>query len=166
MVYPSFRHEDLIIDWFKRSQNEETRGFTVFDKFISLWFAFNSWGTYSTKKAKDWQMLNAVKKEPRLLTSYGKSITEDPEFLKAVKRLAEYKVLDMRPGHETESRSIDDIGNFGQILDVIYLIRCNLFHGRKSEIDAHDKELVELAYHILSRVFRPIIDELARGLSC
>lgn len=111
-------------------------------------------------------MLNAVKKEPRLLTSYGKSITEDPEFLKAVKRLAEYKVLDMRPGHETESRSVEDIGNFGQMLDVIYLVRCNLFHGRKSEIDAHDKELVELAYHILSRVFRPIIDELARGLSC
>ena len=52
-MYPSFTHEELIIDWFKRSQGEKVKKFTIFDQFISLWFAFNSWGTYKSKKDRD-----------------------------------------------------------------------------------------------------------------
>ena len=35
-MYPSFTHEELIIDWFKRSQGEKVKKFTIFDQFISL----------------------------------------------------------------------------------------------------------------------------------
>ena len=66
----------------------------------------------------------------------------------------------MRPGHKGESEQISSIHNIDQVLDVIYQIRCNLFHGQKSMIDPHDHELVDLAFHILSKILRPAIDEL------
>jgi hypothetical protein len=53
MSYPTFTHEELIVDWFRRSQKQNVRSFTLFDQFVALWFAFNSWGTYLSKKDKD-----------------------------------------------------------------------------------------------------------------
>ena len=105
-------------------------------------------------------MIDEIKNNRLLTTAFDKLKTSDHEFQRDLGRLAIYQVLDMRPGHENESRSIKDTKDFGQLLDVIYLIRCNLFHGRKSEIDPHDRELVELAFRILSGVFKPVIDDL------
>ena len=60
MPYPTFTHEELIADWYKRSQKEKTRKFTIFDQFMSLWLAFNAWGTYKSKKDKDFEMLSWI----------------------------------------------------------------------------------------------------------
>ena len=159
-MYPSFTHEELIIDWFKRSQGQRVRKFTVFDQFISLWFAFNSWGTYLSKKDRDTDMLRWVKENTKLSRILEQLTKKNSEFVAKLQRLSQYKVLDMRPGHQGQSKSINDIHNLGQVLDVIYQIRCNLFHGRKSMIDSHDRELVELAFHILSKIFEPMINKL------
>jgi len=70
--------------------------------------------------------------------------------------LSQYRVLDMRPGHQGQSKSISNINSFDELLDVIYQVRCNLFHGQKSAIDANDRELVDLAFHILSKIFKPM----------
>jgi len=159
-MYPSFTHEELIIDWFKRSQRQRVRKFTVFDQFISLWFAFNSWGTYLSRKDKDTDMLRWVKRNTTLCHVLEELIERDSEFVAKLQRLSQYEVLDMRPGHQRQSKSINDIQSLDQVLDVIYQIRCNLFHGQKSMIDPHDRELVELAFHILSKIFEPMINEL------
>ena len=159
-MYPTFTHEKLIVDWFKRSQRQRARKFTIFDQFISLWFAFNSWGTYLSNKDKDAEMLRWIKSNTRLPQILEQLTTNDSEFATKLQRLSEYEVHVMRPGHEGQSKSISDIHSLDQVLDVIYQIRCNLFHGQKSMIDPHDKELVELAFHILSKLFKPIIDEL------
>ena len=70
--------------------------------------------------------------------------------------MSQYRVLDMRPGHQGQSKSISNINSFDELLDVIYQVRCNLFHGQKSAIDANDRELVDLAFHILSKIFKPM----------
>lgn len=161
MSYPTFTPEELIIDWFNRSQ-KRAEGFTLFDQFISLWLAFNSWGTYLSNEDRDWRMLDYLETNTELLTIYRMLMENDREFLGKVRRLAKYRVLDMRPGHENESKSITDYNDFGQLLDVIYQIRCNLFHGRKSETEQHDRELVELAHYILSKIFTPIVEKLQK----
>ena len=51
-MHPRFTHEELIVDWFKRSQGQRTRKFTIFDQFISLWFSFNSWVHTCQRKLK------------------------------------------------------------------------------------------------------------------
>jgi len=153
--------EKLIIDWFKRSQKQRTKNFGIFDQFISLWFAFNSWGTFVTKSDADWLMIRKLKTDRALLSSFG-SLLSNEDFRADVERLAEYSVLDMRPGHEHEQINISNPEDFGQVLDTIYKIRCNLFHGQKSEINPHDRELVTLSFRILSDVFKPIIDNIGK----
>lgn len=161
MKHPETSHEELIIRWFERSQKQRTRVFTIFDQFISLWFSFNSWGTYLTKKDTDREMINQVKTNNALLTTYSNLIKND-DFKRDVSRLAEYGVWDMRPNHEDKLTTISDVNDFGQILDAIYQVRCNLFHGQKSIINPHDFELVELSFRILSSVFKPLIVTMTR----
>jgi len=159
-MYPTFTHEELIVQWFKRSQKQRVRKFTVFDQFISLWFAFNSWGTYLSKEDRDTDMFNWIKRNTKLPQIFEELTKSNPEFISKLQRLSQYEVLDMRPRHQGESKSISDLHSLDQVLQVIYQIRCNLFHGQKSMIDPHDKELVELAFCILSRIFEPIINQL------
>jgi hypothetical protein len=105
-------------------------------------------------------MLSWVKRNTELPQILEELIKKDSQFAIKLQRLSQYKVLDMRPRHQGRCTSISDIYSFDQVLDVIYQIRCNLFHGQKSIIDPHDTELVELAFYILSKLFEPIIDEL------
>jgi len=160
MSYPTFTHEQLIAGWYKRSQKERTGEFTIFDQLMSLWLAFNAWGTYESKKDKDFEMLSWIKTNTDLPNIHRKLVKEDQDYLQRVNRLSQYEVLDMRPGHQGQSKSIRNINSLDELLDVIYQIRCNLFHGQKSEIDPRDRELVDLAFHILSRIFKPLAIEL------
>ena len=157
MAYPTVTRERLIVDWFNRSQMRVTPRSSIFDKFMSLWVAFNAWGTYQSKKGKDAEMLSWIKINTDLPRIHAELMKDNEDYRYKVVRLAQYEVLDMRPGHEGQSKSINDINSFDQLLDVIYQIRCNLFHGQKSEIDPHDCELVDLAFHILSKVFKYIV---------
>jgi len=163
MTYPTFTRKELIIDWFKRSQKQRAREFTIYDQFISLWLAFNSWGTHLSKKDNDSEMLRWIKAHTDLPVIHKTLSKHDPEFLQRIKRLAQYTVLDMRPGHEGKSKSISDLNSLDELLNIIYQIRCNLFHGQKSRIDPHDRELVELAFYILSKMFKPIVDKRQTG---
>jgi hypothetical protein len=64
------------------------------------------------------------------------------------------------PNDPQKGAQITDIKEFGQILAAIYQVRCNLFHGQKDPGNSHDRELVELSFGILSKVFKPIVDHL------
>jgi hypothetical protein len=55
---------------------------------------------------------------------------------------------------------IIDVSSFGEVLEAIYTIRCNLFHGEKSPNDERDCALVELAFRILSRIFSVVVAKL------
>jgi hypothetical protein len=160
MSHYIFKPEKLIIDWFERSQTRRATNLTLFDRFISLWFAFNGWGTFITNEDADRTMINHLRTNSELMASFRVFVENDPEFLSKVKRLTEYKVLDMRPGHEGESKSVSDVNSWSEVLEVIYQIRCNLFHGRKSETEAYDRELVELAHYIIDKLFTPIVKEM------
>ena len=45
---------------------------------------------------------------------------------------------------------VKDENDFGNIIDAIYLIRCNLFHGGTDPLDAVSKRQLELALNILN----------------
>ena len=156
----SSTREQLVIYWYRKSQKIKVAQFTIFDQFISLWLAFNSWGTYLSKADIDRAMLEYVKENAQLKSVYSELVQKDNVFHTMVGQLATRTVRDMRPGHLGDSTSITDISNFGQVLDMIYQIRCNLFHGQKNELVEGERELVELAFKILTRVFEPVITDL------
>ena len=100
----------------------------------------------------DWFIENAQAK-----TSYQSLLDSESEFHSRVERMMNYEVLDMRfpnnPG-----KTLDSVNDFAQLMRMIYQIRCNLFHGKKSLDDPHDVELVEIAYDILTRIFAQFVE--------
>jgi hypothetical protein len=55
---------------------------------------------------------------------------------------------------------ISDIANFGEVLDAIYVIRCNLIHGEKSPDDERDTNLAQRAFRTLSKAFGVIVEKI------
>jgi hypothetical protein len=92
---------------------------------------------YKSKKDEDSEMLSWIKINTDLPEIHSRLIKDDEGDLQRVTRLSKYTVLDMRPGHRGQSKFICDNNSFGALLDVIFQIRCNLFHGQKSEMRAH-----------------------------
>jgi len=62
--------------------------------------------------------------------SYQTLLGSDHEFLSRVTRLADYEVLDMRfPWRE--GMKLNSVYDFGQLINTIFQIRCNLFQSNK-----------------------------------
>jgi hypothetical protein len=161
MSYISPSSIELIRRWCERSQGSLAGEFTMFDKFISLWFSFNGWGSVTAKTNNDGDMVKKLKLDKVLIRLYSDLLTKDTLFRADVERLAKFRILDMRyPNEPKKGKTITDVKDFSQILAAIYQVRCNLFHGQKDPIDSHDKELVELSYRILSKAFKPIVEHL------
>ncbi len=59
-----------------------------------------------------------------------------------------------------DKKSSSNYKDFADILERIYLVRCNLFHGQKKVSDRNDELLVRLSYDILSKWFEPIVASL------
>jgi len=120
--------------------------------------AFNAWGTHESQEDYDSNMINWVKTLSLMPSIFAQLMKLDKEFVKSVKELKnECPVHDMRPSHTTDCKTITDVHNFGEVLDVIYSIRCNLFHGQKSPDEDRDMKLVMFSYRILERMFREIL---------
>ena len=56
---------------------------------------------------------------------------------------------DMRPGHYHNVKKLENINEIEQVIEFVYLVRCNLFHGAKSPGNRDDVELVELSAQVL-----------------
>lgn len=71
---------------------------------------------------------------------------DEPAYKQAVDLLANRGVMNLR------SRSmvlVADVGDFEQVMSVVYQVRCNLFHGGKLPFDVRDRALVGAALEIL-----------------
>ena len=67
------------------------------------------------------------------------------ECKKAIMGLASYSIPDMTPQTNREPIKIEDIKNLSQIIDSIYRVRCNLFHGGKDMNEIGDLTLIMIS---------------------
>jgi hypothetical protein len=150
-------YSNFLREWIRRSGRKEGRDYIdIGDKFISLWIAFNGWmkSEFGEKKwdkdLKD-ELINFSPME--VVFNIFKNGNNDLALL------AKYKIKNMRdPENEKLKQGYD--GSFKSLIEVLYSIRCNLFHGRKNVTDnENDKELVGLAYKILSPLFKKYLEE-------
>jgi len=123
------------------------------DRFISLWIAFNGWmkGQFGENKT-DRTLLDKTKGLTEFSDSFNHLKQADPSFRRNLEKLANYSVADMR---NLKGRNLTYDGTFKSLIEVLYLVRCNLFHGRK-EINENKKdiELVSLSLKILLPLFK------------
>ena len=122
--------------WLSRAQ----RGHEYIDdgdRFISLWIAFNGWvkGKFGEAE-KDSTLVNRVKKSDDIRQIFEALEKDDPDFAELLQQLRTYTVADMRwPDDKSKTKRYN--GTFDSLMDVLYKVRCNLFHGRK---DIEDKD--------------------------
>lgn len=140
--------------WLKRAEQKRVY-IDDGDRFISLWIAFNGWmrGRFGEDKADRFQ-IESVKGTQDFRDVFNKLKMEDPYFNRQLDELERFSVVDMRFRDGREEIVRYD-GTFESLIEVIYQVRCNLFHGRKNiEEDKKDLKLVRLSYRILLPLFK------------
>jgi len=157
--------KSLIVKWFRRSQGE-TVEFDVFDRFASLWISFNAWGTYESHENTGRKMIDWAKTNQTLTVKFSELISNDASFRRDVTRLqAMCPIRRNKPYKGSRDVTITAIINFSEVLEAIYTIRCNFFHGEEAPDDTRATTLTELAFQILSKFFASKIAELNANLS-
>jgi len=105
-------------------------------------------------------MIEWAKKNSDLVTRFSNLLANDDGFKANVIALKNKCPIERsRPYNGSDQIVITNVGNFDEVLEAIYVIRCNFFHGHKSPDES--RVLIEIAYHLLSRLFSEIVSELS-----
>lgn len=149
--------KDLIKDWHRNRAKNET---DPFYRFMCHWICFNAWldhqsGKYTDRAMLDWLKLQTPATSD-IIASYEamRLTTVGNQNLQAF--VAMGPILDGKGRGDIAMSDIDDRDN---IIEAIYKIRCNLFHGGKRSSSARDTKLVGCVNHIMTKW----IDDLVAG---
>jgi hypothetical protein len=125
------------------------------DRFISLWIAFNGWMKLKfSEDITDRALINNVILHKDFIKAFNQFKRKDKTFHDNLKEFKAYRVVDMRD-IDNKKKIKKYNGTFKSLIETIYQIRCNLFHGRKDiSADDTDYKLVCLAYKILLPYFK------------
>jgi len=124
------------------------------DSLIYVWIAFEAFTCFKFPDTR-----SADKRVDLFAKSYNlwfKDRKFSTHFNASVKELMKYEVIDMR--HIPDSPlQITDASNLQQVIDVVYRVRCNLFHGGKG----FEQKDVDLLHHSFI-IFYEILDSILR----
>lgn len=141
--------KDLIKGWHRNRAKNET---DPFYRFMCHWICFNAWLDHQSGKYTDREMLNWLKLQTPetsdIIASYEamKLTTVGNQSLQALVLMG--PILDGKGRGDITMSSIDDRDN---IIEAIYKIRCNLFHGNKKSTSSRDTKLVTCVNHIMTK---------------
>ena len=162
-----------IKEWYIQSLQEQ------FNPFIKLWIAFNGWykGKFPNERT-DRASIDRCKQDEELIRYYQRSFYVD-EFCKYInmfgneldkkplenltrsrdKKLQLNKMIDNNEEGKESVHFLDNSSEaLGIYLDVIYRVRCNLFHCEKSLTSDRDKLIEKCSFKTLSVIMKKIID--------
>jgi len=142
----------ITISWITKGDSEEN----LFNKFICYWISFNCFYNNYTGKTIDREALNDLKNRRKILSTY-EVITTVPKNLELLKELQ--NICPLRSVKNNSIKNIDDTNSFAQVVDVIYQIRCNLFHGGKEETNERDIQVVTAATPVLELLVKRITSD-------
>lgn len=170
---PIYDQKTKIKEWYVQSLQEQ------FNPFIKLWIAFNGWYKDKFPDARtDRISIEKCKQDIELLSYYQRSFSTN-EFCNYLnilgseldkkplenltrsrnKKLQLNKMTDINQEGEQIIHFLDNSSEaFGIYLDVIYRVRCNLFHCEKSPSSERDKLLIECSFKTLSLIMKQIIN--------
>lgn len=140
----------IAIEWIEKGDKESS----VFNQFISYWISFNAFYSFRTSMSGDRKALNALLADNSMSGTY-KSLVIDVykplfENLKAVCPVTNV-------GRPAEQISLTNFSDFSHTINLLYLIRCNLFHGDKGETEVRDLQVIEAATPVLSLIVKALV---------
>ena len=102
------------------------------------------------REGSGFEMKNWIKEDNNSLKKVLLKFVEEKSSVEVLTKLMEMgPVRDGRVGKENNIAKMKSIDDLDGIIDVIYMIRCNLFHGRKDMMESRDAELIYLSMPIL-----------------
>lgn len=115
-------------------------------RFIIYWMMFDASITEGSGKDNDRARLNWFYANDNELKNIFREYWNRPKYLEILGELKKLSpISDMRPSkRENSSVVLSDILNEQEVLEFIYQIRCNTFHGAKDLSDTKDQHLVRL----------------------
>ena len=142
-------HENIVKGWIKKGDGETDSFF----KFISYWIAFNCWLTTKTNEYCDRDALDKLYKEPSLYGGFS-SIVNDGNNKKLFDALV--GICPIENNRKRTKRPVNDYKNFAEVMNVLYEIRCNLFHGSKIDSNERDAQVMRAAVPVLELIVKTI----------
>lgn len=149
--------QKIINNWFKLAKGEALPhdDFDIFIKFMSSWVAFNAIYEFTCSAVqRDREKVIAFSTMP-MAQEIHTELMIVPTYKEAVTILAEKGILKL-PSNSNRQH-IGDINNLKEVLLCVYQVRCNLFHGGKTPESPRDREVVQAAYEIVTRLMEPFI---------
>lgn len=133
----------LIKAWVARARLEND----AYVRFFILYMCVDAWMTASTSKDSDQQKLKWLKTSDNVLKKYWNNTPHKNVPLNGIKAMGQIEYL--LPSKRGQHEQLNDIEDFSQVVDILYQIRCNLFHGGKSPNNRRDSRLVWLSANVL-----------------
>jgi len=154
---------EIVKSWYNRAITPPSESYDYFDRFISLWVSFNCYFVSEhyvelnekyKKEPSERQHIDFIAANPEYNTIYA-TLLDAPSFSKNINKMLSLlqevthykgKVADMRPDkieNEDYAKEFTDKNSFSQFINVVYQVRCNLFHGNKSPYNDRDSRIVE-----------------------
>lgn len=158
--------------WIKYA-DEISENNKYFAKFMFYWLAFNS--LYSEKNNKERkQIANFIDKYLKDYLEKFPNKFNELEKENSFKYLKSENIKDLKksknppsPGYDDNDSNIETHGSVNSnnnvyrmkgYLNILYTIRCNLFHGDKTPIEIRDEKVVKNAYFVLKKILDIILN--------
>jgi hypothetical protein len=134
----------IINNWIQKGNDEHD----IFNKFICYWISFNCYYTSKTGKSSDRKALNTLK-DYHPIEEQFKELVEKHEVL-FQELISQCPILD-ESAKPKPPLKFDEI-TISNIFDLLYRVRCNLFHGNKDTNNKRDIEVMSAALPVLELI--------------
>lgn len=139
--------DDIAREWHTLAGRKDLGG--EFFRFVSEWIAFNALYSGSSRRNTDSQMVDDWAKLNQKL--HERLLRSDKGYNARIESLAkECPVINEQ--NISKAKSITDKSSLLEVLQVIYLVRKNLFHGNKSMSSGRDLRLASICYEVVSKL--------------
>jgi hypothetical protein len=138
----------LVEGWYARALREDDE----ITRFVFFWFCFNAWLAYESQEDTDRRMLDWLvdvhAASSRLRAAFDCAMQQSDAFAGYVQTLAGLSPIAGNGRRLREPARIRSRDDFAGIVECVYRVRCNLFHGSKSPDDSRDEKLVRTCARI------------------
>jgi len=136
--------KNIVRTWFKKGALETD----PFNKFVCFWISFNAIYMSRYPVDGDKACIKEVKKDTHFASEY-KGLLKEHAFQSKIHALIALGTITNEKNGDRYSFSAND---FPALIEVLYQIRNNLFHGGKDISEKRDLDVVSAAHPILSEL--------------
>lgn len=139
---------NLVKGWYQKARGERDR----VSRFVFFWVCFNAWMAFESGRETDRGMVNWLKsaRKSDLRAAFDQAVGSSV-FHRDLSALAGLSPISSSTPGRWPDVTVRSAGDFSGIVEGIYRVRCNLFHGGKRADDARDQKLVRVCAQILEK---------------